>query len=118
MDIDANEVLRKAVVDGLSKAVEAQFGDRYRSPVDSLIKESVDSHSEQLKGLLDSAIEGCMSDSDFREAIVSQARSKLAKILVQRFGGELEKQVNALKSDPTTRARITIAIEEIVKQGT
>jgi hypothetical protein len=38
--------------------------------------------------------------------------------LVQRFGGELEKQVNALKSDPTTRARITIAIEEIVKQKT
>jgi hypothetical protein len=42
----------------------------------------------------------------------------LAKVLIQRFGGEMEKQVNVLKSDPTTRARITLAIEEIVKQKT
>lgn len=41
----------------------------------------------------------------------------LAKTLVQRFGGEIEKQVNVFKSDPTTRARITLAIEDIVKQG-
>lgn len=48
------------------------------------------------------------------DIFTTAVRTTLAKTLVQKFGRELEKQVNALKSDPTTRARITIVIEEIV----
>jgi len=32
------------------------------------------------------------------------------------MGGELEKQVNKLKSNPETRARITLAISDIISQ--
>ena len=65
--------------------------------------------------LLSDAVKSCVGDEAFREEIKSSTRKVLAKTLVARFGGEIEKQVNALKSDPTTRARIVLAIEEIVQ---
>jgi hypothetical protein len=63
----------------------------------------------------ESFTQSAMLNDEFREQIATQIRHKLASVLVARFGGELEKQVNVLKSDPTTRARITLAIEEIIK---
>ena len=41
--------------------------------------------------------------------------NKLAKVIVARMGGELEKQVNALKANPLTRAKITLAIEQCLE---
>jgi hypothetical protein len=66
--------------------------------------------------MLEQAVASCVGDPEFVESIRVAVRQSLAKTLVQRFGGELEKQVNALKSDPITRARITLALEEIVKE--
>jgi len=50
-------------------------------------------------------------------AINSRVFREIQPVDVPGLGGELEKQVNVLKSDPATRARITLAIEEIVKSG-
>lgn len=66
--------------------------------------------------MINDAISACVSDREFREDIRRSARSTLARVLVQRIGGEIEKQVNALKSDPTTRARITMAIDNIIRE--
>jgi hypothetical protein len=57
-----------------------------------------------------------LGDEQFRANIAEQARHLLAKQLIQMFSGELEKAVNQLKSDPATRARIVLAIEQIVSQ--
>ena len=118
MNIDADQVLENAIKDGLRKAVEKQLGDPYRSPVEPLIKDAIEYHKTELMKLLNSAIKECVADEDFCETIKSDVRKSLSKVLVQRFGGEIQKQVNALKSDPTTRARIVMAIEEIVDSKT
>jgi hypothetical protein len=68
-----------------------------------------------MRTLLVEGIKSALSDESFRDQIKAALRTKLAKVLIERFGGELEKQVNTLKSDPATRARITLAIEEIIK---
>ena len=88
----------------------------YSSPLDKLINAAIEKHSTDFRKLMDDAIASCLKDAAFRESIAGSVRHTLAKTLVARFGGEMEKQVNALKSDPMTRARITLAIEEIVKQ--
>lgn len=65
--------------------------------------------------ILEDAIAKSLNDTAFTDSIKQAVRQSLAKTLVQKFGGELEKQVNALKSDPLTRARIVLALDEIVK---
>lgn len=114
MEIDADKMLEHAIQDGLRKCIADKFGG-YNSPLDGLIKSSIEKHSGKFRTLLEDAIATAVTDADFRNEITQAVHRNLAKTLVQRFGGEIEKQVNVLKSDPTTRARITLAIEDIVK---
>ena len=101
---------------GLKDAVAAKLGG-YNSPLDGMIVQVVKANETSLVELLDGAVRGMVSDESFRDEIVSATRTKLAKTLVDKLGGEIEKRVNDLKQNPTTRARITLAIEEIVKGG-
>ena len=114
MDIDADKLLENAIRDGLRQGIADKLKG-YNSPLDGLIKSALDKHSGTFRTLLEDAIASSVSNVEFRDEIKAAVHRNLAKTLVQRFGGEIEKQVNVLKSDPTTRARITLAIEDIVK---
>ena len=114
-EIDADKLLLDAIRDGIREGVKAKFSG-YNSPLDKLVEGALTKHHAAFRELLENSIGSCLNDATFRDHIASAVRTSFAKTLVQRFGGEMEKQVNVLKSDPTTRARITLAIEEIVKQ--
>lgn len=116
MILDAEKLISDAVRDGIREGVKAKLGSSYSNPLDKLIDGVIQQNAGAFQSLLSESLASCMSDQQFRSDIAASVRSTLAKTLVQRFGGELEKQVNTLKSDPVTRARITVAIEEIVKQ--
>ncbi len=113
-EINLENELLQAVRNGIASGVADKLKG-YNSPLEKLLADIINSQSPKIRDLLTEAISSAVGDEEFRENIKTSTRAKLASILVQRFGGELEKQVNALKSDPATRARITLAIEEIVK---
>jgi len=115
VNIDADKLLENAIRDGIREGVKKELTSGYNSPLAKLITDSISSQTNQFRMMMESAIASCVKDLAFREEIASAVRHSLAKTLIARFGGEMEKQVNVLKSDPTTRARITLAIEEIVK---
>jgi hypothetical protein len=114
--MDINEQIAKAINAGIVEGIKTQLTRSYQNPLDKLIEQSINERSGELKGLIREAIDSCASNEEFRQQVIQQTHAVLARTLVQRFGGELEKQVNALKSDPATRARITLAIEEIVSK--
>lgn len=114
MELDAEKLLENAIRDAVRDRVKTNFTG-YNSALDKLIESAIGTHSGSFRSMLETSISACINDEQFRSDIAQQVRHQLAKTLVQRFGGELEKQVNVLKSDPATRARITLAIEEIVK---
>ncbi len=114
MEINSDELLVNAMRDALREGLKAKLSG-YNGPLDTMIKEALDKHGASFKSLLEESIASCVTDPQFRTDVATSVRHQLAKTLVQRFGGEMEKQVNVLKSDPTTRARITLAIEDIVK---
>ena len=115
MELNSDEMLANVLRDTLREGVKAMVSRSYNNPIEKLISDAITAHSPELNTLLVDAIKTCVNDAAFREELMAATRTCLAKTLIQRFGGELEKQVNSLKSDPSTRARITIAIEEIVK---
>lgn len=116
MEIDAEKMIYGALSEAIREGVKAKITSSYNSPLQAMVEASIIKHSVEFRELLESSIATCIKDTQFREDIAQAVRHSLAKTLIQRFGGEMEKQVNVLKSDPTTRARITLAIEEIVKQ--
>jgi hypothetical protein len=114
MNIDADKLLENAMREGIRDGVKSKFSG-YNKPLDNLVEAAISTHSPKFRAMLEDAIGSCVNSQEFRDEIATAVRHQLAKTLIQRFGGEMEKQVNVLKSDPTTRARITLAIEEIVK---
>lgn len=115
MEVDVDQLMKQCLQDGIREAIK-RSAEQYNSPLLQVFTSCIEAHKVAFRGLLDTAIQACIADESFHELIRSGVRQSLSKILVQRFGGELEKQVNTLKSDPTTRARIVLAIEEIVKE--
>lgn len=116
MEIDANKLLLDAIRDGIRDGIKSRMNQSYSNPFDPIITDAIKEHGPALRALIAESIGACLADATFRANVAEQVRSIVAKQLVQKFGGELEKQVNQLKSDPATRARIVLAIEEIVKQ--
>jgi hypothetical protein len=116
MEIDADKLLENALRDGIREGINSKLSQSYDNPLSKLVEAAMQRHNGQFSKLLDESLASCFGDERFREDIRSGVRVQLAKTLIQRFGGELEKQVNTLKSDPTTRARITLAIDQIVKE--
>lgn len=109
------EELMRAFQSGLAGAVKDRLG-RHDSPLDKMLSAVLQQHDGDFRAMLINAVSSALSDENFRTTITEGVRAKLARTLIDRFGGELEKQVNLLKSDPATRARITLAIEEIVSK--
>ena len=65
--------------------------------------------------ILDKEVSQLIGGDGFRDLIKTELNKNLAKILIQKMGGELEKQVNTLKQNPQTRAKITLAISDIIE---
>lgn len=118
MTPEFNKVVEDAVKSGIIDGIKSKFSAGYNSPLEKILQTAMETHAAKVRALLEDAIEKSVNDPDFRDQVVASTRAVLAKTLVQRFGGEIEKQVNALKSDPVTRARITLALEDIVKSKT
>lgn len=113
---DLHDVLEQAVFSGVVAGVKDKLA-AYNSPLDCIMERSLVANQAAIEKLLSDAVLACVGDTTFRAEIAIAVRERLAKTLVQRFGGELEKRVNELKSNPATRARITLAIDDIVKSS-
>ncbi len=118
MNDETEKMFADGIRDGIREGIKKRFTDGYNSTFEKVVNESIAAHSARFRKLLEDAIGSCLNDTDFTNDIAQAVRQSLAKTLVQRFGGELEKQINALKSDPMTRARIIVALDEIVKSKT
>ena len=109
----AGELL-SAVRHSMHEAVAAKLTG-YQSPLEPLLKVVVERHRAELEKMLEAAFVEAYSNTEVRAQIVEGVRHKIGRELVNKMGGEVEKQVNLLKSNPETRAKITLAIAEIVR---
>lgn len=108
-----NQILQ-SVNSAMGKAIESELVG-YNKPLSLLTARVIESHQGELFNVIDCEVSQLIGGDDFRSIIKEQLNKNLAKVLIQRMGGELEKQVNTLKQNPQTRARITLAISEIIE---
>lgn len=100
------ENMGKALVDGLCG---------YNGPLTKLSQKVIDNHQQELFELIDGEFSKLIGGEGFKDAMRKALNEKFAKVLVAKMGGELESRIAKLKADPTSRARITIAIEDAIK---
>lgn len=109
-ELEVQDAVKKAIREAIEKSLIS-----YSSPLDKLVKAEVDKCQGPISTLLNESIMHCMQ-LDIREQIKEALSHKLARLLVTKMEGELEKKVNDLRSSPETRARIVLAIDNAIKE--
>ena len=100
-----NEAVGKSIVEALTG---------YNGALKELTNSVVRENSEDLRRLINEEFSNLLNGDGFKSALQEALNQKLAKTLVSRMGGELEKRVNELRQNPETRAKVTLALSKII----
>lgn len=113
MDIES-EIL-KAAKNGLANAFNSELVG-YNKPLSVITQKVIAKNENEIFSLINNEVVNLIGGEGFREALKDELNRKLARTLIERMGGELESRVNELKQNPETRAKITLAISQIIKE--
>ncbi len=113
-------ILNKSeVLDIVVGAISSKFGERikgYSSPLDSIIDDIVLEQSEEIRKISKNVLSQVIKDSQFKKDIKTEFRRKIAKSMVAKLEGSVEKAVEVLRQTPQLRAEMILAIEKIIKE--
>ena len=87
----------------------------YNKPLSRIVTDVIESHEDELFAIIDKELVAMIDSESFKAELKNALNSKIAKVLIGRLGGELEKKVNELKANPATRAKITLYINGLIE---
>lgn len=105
-----HQVVSDSLAAGISKVLESSYGN----PIGKLAEAAVASRQAEIQSMFTNAIDKALS-AEFLPALQSACAHKLARVLVSKMEGEIEKKANDLRSNPETRAKITVAIAKCIE---
>lgn len=109
------EQIIQTVNAGIGEAIKSRLANGYaNNPLTALIDSVVSSRLDKLRTIVEEAVDGALF-GQFRENLQQACAHKLAKIIVSKCEGEIERRANDLRSSPEFRAKVTLAIEQAVK---
>jgi len=104
-----------AVQSSMDKTIrEALSG--YNSPLTALVKSVVDSHSTELRKTISDSFEEVIRTEDFKRSIVSAFSHKVARSIISNNDGLYDKVSNELKQDATFKAKMALAVANVVEE--
>lgn len=112
---DLEKQVSNCVTEGLTAAIQARLQQGYGdNPLNKLIDSVVVSRLPEIRTTLESAIDVSLK-GDFKKNLQSAVEHKLARILVSKMEGEVEKRVCELRTNPEFRAKVTLAVTNLVE---
>jgi len=113
--MDLEKQIMTKVNEGVEKAIVDAIGG-YSSPLSTFAKEVIQNHAEEMKSLMDNALVKTIRSKEFEKEVMSAFTHKLARTLLGKIEGEVDKAVNMFRQDPVRRAKVVSAIEKIVQK--
>lgn len=103
----------KAVESSLTEVMKNTLGG-YSSPLSELMRKVVEKHSEAIEVTVDSAFKTVIDSGGFKETVLKEFEHKVAKLLLAKLEGSVEKAVNAIRNNPSNKAKMLLAVERLV----
>jgi hypothetical protein len=88
----------------------------YNSPLMRLVKEVIDDHTSELKGIICNSFEVVIRKEEFKASVVEAFSHKIARVIVSDSEGLFQKITNELRTDTVFRSKITVAVANIVEE--
>lgn len=88
----------------------------YDSPLVKLIKSVVDENSAELRLIISDSFTEVIRQKDFKESIINAFSHKVAKTIISNNDGLFDKVSNELKQDAIFKAKMSIAVSNVVNE--
>lgn len=102
-------ISKNAIADAIQKELVG-----YNKPLSAMANEVVSENKQEIKSIMDESFKGVIRSDGFDIMVKEEFNRKIAKLLVGQLSGEVEKAVNTFKQDPTLKAKMILAIENII----
>ncbi|CAG1000399.1 hypothetical protein ANRL4_03092 [Anaerolineae bacterium] len=108
------EILWSAV-EAVQEAIKTKLG-AYGSPLHKMVDDVVLARRADFVKLMNEAFDEAFSREEFRAEVRATFLHTMVRNILKEYGGEIEKQTNALKQNPEFRARVTLAISNAIAE--
>lgn len=112
---ELESVVVSQIRESIGEAVKKKLESGYNGPLEKIIERAVAAQEGEIFDLVRDAFSE-VTTGDIRAQIKQTAAHKIAKVLVSKMEGEIEKRANDFRADPATRARIVLAIESAISK--
>ena len=89
---------------------------KYDSPLVKLVTAVVNEHSQQLKQIISESFDDVIKMDEFKEAIRDGFSHKVARTIISNNDGLFEKASNELKQDSVFKAKMSLAVANVVSE--
>ncbi len=112
------EEVIKMLGDAIVTKLASRFASPYSSPLDKIVDKVVTEHMEDLEQIANNCLSAVVKDEQFKQLVQDQFKHKMARALVGKLEGTVDKAADKLRQDPAFRARMVLAIEALIKDDT
>jgi len=88
----------------------------YNNPLQRLISVVVENHSLELKTIISESFVQVIKTKEFKASIVSAFSHKVSRSIISNNDGLFDKVSNQLKQDSTFKAKMTLAVSNVVEE--
>lgn len=113
--ISLEQSILSTVQKSMQAAIEKSLTD-YGSPLLKLITIVVDEHSRQLKQIISDSFDEVIQKDEFKKSVQEGFSHKITRTLMSDNNSLLEKTTNELKRDPIFKAKISLAIDNVINE--
>lgn len=103
------------VQESISKSIQGVLVG-YGSPLTKLVSEVIDLHSQELKTIINESFVKVIRTDDFKKSIIDAFSHKVARTIISNNDGLFDKVSNELKQDHVFKAKISLAVANVVEE--
>ena len=109
-----DEELKSAVYEALKDKIHSAINYvELHKMIDGVIEERQPEFDKLLNNMFDSFFK----DADVQAAMLDEFKHKVAKTMIAKLDGAVEKNINKFRQDPATNARLILAVEKIITEA-
>lgn len=112
---DLERDVMNTVNNAIGKSIEAALAG-YQSPMVKLVNDAVARRAAEISDRIDAALANALTSGNLAEALNDVFSHKLARVLLSKMEGAMEKLANDIRSNPAFKARLIVAVESAVKE--
>lgn len=111
---DLERQVLNQVQSSIAKAIDSELVG-YNKPLSKIAEKVINNNFDEVYAIMNDAFKKVVRTKEFKDTILTEFEHKVAKLLVGQMSGYVEKAVNSVKQDPTLKAKMILAIENIIE---